>query len=99
MKRLKPEARKLSIFEAMLPLAETHGYEFVTRDMLGGALGITGNAVQYHFGTMCALREEFMGFAVRNEILSIIAQGVARGNEQALKAPADLRGRAVRSLL
>ena len=99
MKRLKPEVRKLEILEAMLPLAEKHGYEFVTRNMIGEALGITGNAVQYHFGAMGALRNEFMRFAVRNEILPIIAQGVARGEKRALRAPEELKVRAVQSLL
>lgn len=99
MKRLRAEDRKLSIFEAMLPLAETHGYSNVTRDMVGESLGITGNAVQHHFRTMEAMREEFIDFAIRNEILSIVAQAVAAGNKKALLAPEELRRRALRSLM
>lgn len=99
MKRLKPEDRKRSIFEAMLPLAEAHGYNNVTRDMVGQSLGITGNAVQHHFGTMEAMREGFIEFAIRNEILPIVAQAIAAGNKKALTAPKELRCKALRSLM
>lgn len=99
MKRLKADDRRQSIFEAMLPLAERHGYNNVTRTMVGDALGITGNAVQHHFDTMQAMRDGFVEFAIRNEVLPVVAQAIAAGNKKALLAPEGLREDALRSLM
>lgn len=98
-KRFKPEIRKEEILKAALVLANDRGYANVTRDEIADMVGISGPAVQYHFSTMKQLRRELMRYAVKVEHLHVVAQGVSARDAQALKAPEELRCRALQSLM
>lgn len=93
--RKKPAVRKDEILTVALPLAEADGYQCVTRDQIAKAAGCSGPTVQYHFGTMAQLRRDIMRQAIKRECLRVVAQGLASGDAQAVKAPEDLRRRAM----
>lgn len=90
-KRLKPDIRKENILKAALKLAAVGNYLVVTRDEIAKAVGVTGPALQYHFGTMARLRNELMRYAVRHRHPRVVAQGLATRNPQALKADDELK--------
>jgi len=101
MKRrhVKSEARKEDILAAALPLAERYGYDRISREQITTAAGVTGPVLNYHFGTMLQFRRDLMRYAVKSENLAVVAQGIAAKDPKALKAPKDLRHRAIFSLL
>lgn len=98
-RRLKPAVRKAEILTAALPLASARGYANVTRNDIAAAAGISGPAVQYHFGTMTQLRTDLMRHAVKQECLRVIAQGLAAQDRHAERADAELKRRAVCAML
>lgn len=98
-KRLKPDARKNDVLSLALRLAATRGYNRITRDQVAKAAGVTGPALTYHFGSMGQFRRQLMRLAVSEGCLAVVAQGLAAGDPQALKAPESLRRRAVEAML
>ena len=96
--RLKPAVRRDQILTTALSLAESSHYLQLTRDKIARALGLSGPAVQYHFGTMAKLRSEIMRAAVKREYLPVIAQGLMARDRQAAKADPDLKTRALESV-
>ena len=100
MKQVKLEARQrvAQILAAALELAPKVGYQKLTREAIAQHLGIPSSLIPYHMGTMPAFRRQIMREAVRVECLPVIAQGLAARDSQALKAPPELRARALQSL-
>lgn len=98
-KRLKPVIRKEEILAAALPLASERGYTNITRDRIALAAGVSGSAVQYHFGTMAKLRTELMRYAVKQRNPRVVAQGLAVRDRQAAKADDDLKRQARETML
>lgn len=98
-KRLKPAIRKEEILAAALILATKHGYTNVARDEIAKQVGVGGSAVQYHFGTMAKLRTELMRYAVKQQNLRVIAQGLAVSDRQAAKASKGLKRQALAAML
>ena len=96
--RLTPDVRREQVVMAALELAHSKPYWAVTRNELADAVGIAGSVVQYHFGTVKQMRRAIMRAAVHREDLLVIAQGIAAQDPHALRAPADLRARAVKTL-
>lgn len=90
-KRLKPDIRKEEILVAALKLAASSGYTNITRNEIAEKAGISGSAVQYHFGTMTQLRTELMRYAVKRRHPRVVAQGLATRNRHALKADDELK--------
>ena len=97
-KRLKPEVRKPEILAVALTLASDRGYTQITRNEIAYHVGVSGSAVQYHFGTMAKLRVELMRYAVKQRHPRVVAQGLAVRDRQALKADADLKSLAAASM-
>lgn len=97
--RLKPEARKTDLLAAALTLAEQLGYQHITRKQIAEAAGVSGPIIHHYFGTMGGLREELMRYAVEQENLTVIAQGLTGSNPAALAAPEALRRQALESVL
>ena len=100
MKRQRETAtvRREQCIEAALELATRKPYWRVTRNEIAEVVGVPGSTVQWHFGTVKAMRRDIMRAAIRAERLDIIAQGIANQDPHALKAPAGLRVRALDSL-
>lgn len=98
-KRKAPDLRRDEIVLGALPLAAEHGYAKITRDQIGEAVGISGQAVMYHFKTMAQLRRTIMRAAVRTECLPVIAQGLTAKDAQAFRASEALQEKSLRYVL
>ena len=97
-KRLSPAVRKREILAAALELADLQGYTNVTRDAIAAKAGVSGPAVQYHFGTMTQLLTALMRHAVKARHPRVVAQGLTARNPHALKADDELKRLARESL-
>lgn len=97
--RLTRRARHDSILAAAVRLAETKGYTKVTRDDIALAAGCSPALVSEMFGTMVCLRRACMRAAIANEVLAVVAQGLAARDPHAMKAPLALRELAAASLV
>ena len=97
--REKAGIRIEQCIEAALELAKHKPYYRVTRNEIADAVGVAGSVVQWHFGTVKKMRRQIMWAAIAAERLDIIAQGIANQDPYALKAPAELRAKALESLL
>ena len=96
--RKTADDRREQCIEAALELARHKPYWRVARNEIADAVGIAGSVVQWHFGTVKNMRRLIMRAAIAAERLDIIGQGIANQDPHALKAPADLRARALASL-
>lgn len=99
-KQIKLEAREriAQILRAALKIAPKKGYNRMTRDDIAKEADIPPTLITYHMGTMVELRRDIMREAIRVECLPVIAQGLTVRDRHALKAPEELRRRAVQSL-
>ena len=96
--KLEARERKAQILSAALDLCKTASYARVTREQIAEKAGCPPTLITYHFGTMPSLRRDIMREAVRVGCLPVIAQGLALRDSHALKAPEELRRRAVEAL-
>ena len=97
--RKSPADRREQILDAALDLAGRIGYTKVSRDKIAEKIGLTGQAVQYHIGTMAKLRRDLMRHAIRKEDLAVLGQGLAARDTHAAKAPEALRRAALEAML
>lgn len=96
--KLEARARMTQILAAALAIAPSKGYTSVTREDIAARAKVPPSLITYHFGTMPELRRCIMREAVRVACLPVIAQGLACRDRHALKAPPELREKAVQSL-
>lgn len=96
--RMTPDKRSAEILEAAVKLAKRIGFRRLTRDGVAEAAKVSTGLVSTHFGGIEGLRDAVMRVAVRDEVLAIVADGIANGNRIARRAPASLRQRALQSL-
>lgn len=96
--RLEPAVRKDQILAAAVELAKLRGYGSVTRDGIAAHAGCSTGLVTKYFSTMTQLKRSIMRVAVKNHILSIIAQGLAAQDPHARKAPEDVKQKALATL-
>ena len=96
--KMHPADRIAQILSAALVVASKVGYARLTREDIAKRADVPASLISYHLGTMPALRRKIMREAIRTECLPVVAQGLAIRDRFALKAPADLRARAVASL-
>lgn len=68
---------KQTILKAAVILAKTRGYRGVLKRHLSVVLGCGMGTVNYHFGTMDALRAEIVREAIRLDDRQIVLQAVA----------------------
>lgn len=97
--RLTPAQRRAQILEAAVELAGTSHYARITRQAIADEAGIAPTLVTHYFGTMTRMRRDIMRYAVRNECLRVIGQGLASQDKHALKASPGLQTAALGSLL
>lgn len=96
LQRLKPDARRAAIVDAAIKLSEGTHYLQVQRKQIAVALGVSPPAITYHFGTMEQIRDAVMCEAVKQENLAVIAQGLGARDAIAVRAPNELKKRALR---
>jgi AcrR family transcriptional regulator len=97
--RMKPEARRDQILIAALQIANTQGYNALTRDGVAEVAGVATGQVNHIFNTMTQLRRAVMRAAVHRELRPIIAQGLAQGDKDAHAAPEWLKREALELLM
>lgn len=97
--RLRPAQRREQILEAAVELAATGHYQKITRQAIADEAGIAPTLVTHYFGSMPLIRREVMIYAVRNECLRVIGQGLASQDLHALQASPGLQSAALGSLL
>jgi AcrR family transcriptional regulator len=97
--RLEPKTRETQLLKAAIILAKRIGYANITRDAIALEAGVASGLVSYRLGNMASIRTAVMRQAVRDGVIEIIAQGLAAGDEQAKKAPPEMRTRAAQYLM
>jgi AcrR family transcriptional regulator len=90
-----PAARRKLLLDTARAQAEKIGYTNLTRDGVAAAAGLAAGTLNFYFETMAGLRAELMRQAVKERHLRIIAQGVIARHPVALRAPKELRARAL----
>lgn len=96
--KLEARERIAQILAAALAIAPRKGYARITREEIAERAKVPPSLITYHFGTMPELRRDIMREAVRVECLPVIAQGLAAKDRHAMKAPEEIRTRAIESL-
>jgi hypothetical protein len=76
-----------------LRLARSAGLANVTREQIATEAGVAAGLVSLRLGTMPALRRSVMRAAVAQEVLEVVAEGLAARDPYALAAPLELRQR------
>ena len=97
--RTHPDLRRNNILHTAIKLSKSHGYILLTREMIAKEAGISVALVTRYFGTMSKLKAEVMTYAIDNEILSIISQGLANRDEQVISASVDIKTKAANYLI
>lgn len=92
---MKAKDRKADLLEAAVRLAEREGFANLRRDAIATEAGVSFALVTVRLGTMAKVKRAVMREAIRLEKLPIVGQGLAMGDANAKKAPADLKDRAV----
>lgn len=99
-KRLPPNDRKYEILMAAIAVAgRPGGWSKLTRDAVAREAKCADGLVSKYFNTMGQMRRAVMRFAVLTENLHVIAQGLATGDENAMKAAPELKARALNTLV
>lgn len=96
--RLTPAARTAQLIDVALKLAAKHGLANIRRDQIAEAADVSQGLVTERLGTMIEMRRTIMRQAVAREVLPVIAEGLACKDRAAMKAPAELKARALASL-
>lgn len=97
-KRLDPKVRKAEILAVAVQRASLLGLAGLRRDDVAQAAGVANGLVTRYFNTMTQLRRAVVRAAIHSENLPLIAQALANRDPDAMKAPEELRKRALASL-
>lgn len=92
--RVDPVLRKEHILNVAVLYAGIYGLKNVTRNVIAEAAGVSGGLVSTHFPGN-SLKDGVVEAAVRDRVLSIVAEGLLYGSEIAKAAPADLKKEAI----
>lgn len=93
------EVTKERILVAACDMAAELGVENIRRDAIAIRARVAMGCVSNYFINMGRLREAVMQRAVLTERLDLIAMGLANGDLLAIKAPKELKIRALRTLM
>lgn len=93
--RTDPKLRMRQILVVAVDVAREVGYNHMTREQVAEAAGVSMGLVSKYFNTMCQLRRDVMRYAVKNEVLEIIAQGLVHKDKHARKASDELKDKAL----
>jgi AcrR family transcriptional regulator len=96
--RLDPKERKSQLLDVALLHAQNKGLNGLRRDAIAADAGVSDGLVSRYFNTMKQLRRAVMRAAINRQILPIIAEGIALRDPDALKAPEELRTKALATL-
>lgn len=98
MARMNPVDRKADILASAVKAATEHGFAHLRLTHIAAAAECSNALVVSHFGTMVQMRRAVMRAAIKEQILPIIAEGVAMRDPSATKISDDLKRKALASL-
>ena len=87
------------ILKAAVARARVDGVQWITRDAVAAEAQVSAGLVNYYWGAMVELKRDVFKEAVRQEILPLIAQGLADGNAACRQAPKELKRKALGSVM
>lgn len=93
--RVDPDLRKQQILDVAVELSKEHGYHKITRDDIRRSAGVSAGVISQRFNTMKQLRRAVMRAAIHRKIPEIVAQGLANQDDNAKKAPPELKRQAL----
>lgn len=93
------EDRDGRILQAAIEQAKTDGYQWITRDAVAEAAGVSPGTVNTAYGTMPALKRAVLQAAVDGGVLEIVAQGLADRHPIVMNAPEDVRRAAAAAMV
>ncbi len=96
--RMQPKERAESIIKASIEMAIKDGYRQLKRDAVAEAAGVAYSMVNYVFSDIRTLQDEVLRYAIENDIIAIVAQGLVNNDPIAKGAPEAVKARAVESL-
>lgn len=96
--RMEKEARKASVLEAAIVVAEKIGFANMRTKDIAEQANCGYGTVTLYWKTMGQLRRGVMRAAIQRKCLKIIAVGLATGDKEAKKAPDDLKKAALATL-
>lgn len=98
MARMTPTDRKAAILDAAVAAAKKHGFANLRLVHIAEHAECSNALVVSHYGTMAQMRRAVMRAAVKQEILAIIAEGLATHDPVARKASSELQNKALATL-
>jgi AcrR family transcriptional regulator len=98
-KRMVPEVRTRELLQAAVELARKEGYQHITREAIAAHAGVSPALISVRLGTMPAMRRSVMRAAIAGGVLEVIGQGLAARDPRALKAPEELKRRAIEKMI
>lgn len=97
-RRMKPADRKACILTAAITEARRLGYNKFRLVDVAKAAACSTASVMHYWTTMEQVRRDVMRAAIKDEILEIVAVGIALDDPRCRKLSIDLRERAKASL-
>jgi len=94
-----PETRRGQILHVATRLAIKYNYKNITRAQIANKIKVTETLISYYFNTMENLRRAIIQNAIENDILEIIAQGLAVHDPEVMKLPKEKKEKALKILL
>lgn len=96
--RLQREERIELIIKASIPMALDNGYRQLRRDAVAQAAGISSGLLNHFFGNIRTFQNAVLQYAIDNEIVAIVAQGISNADPTVKGVSEGLRSRAILSL-
>jgi AcrR family transcriptional regulator len=96
MKRMQPDDRSNHILSAAALVAARGSYTTMTREDVATQADVAPSLITHYFGTMAALRDAVVWFAVDSAHVPLVAQGIMHRHPACKRLPAELRRKAAR---
>ncbi len=97
-RRMKPSESKAHLLVAAVKAAEVYGYSNFNRDHISEFSGKSATLITAYYPTVKQLKRAIMRYAIHNEVLSIVAEGIVTGCQQAKKADPELKQKALANI-
>lgn len=97
-RRTSAALRTEYLLSLSMDVAEREGFNKLSRTLVAEECGVSESLLAYYFGTVPNFKRTVMRHAIQHERLRIIAEGLAIRDVHALKAPEELKTRALMSL-
>lgn len=96
--RSDPKVRTNEILAAAILDAEKRGFQNITIRSLANHVGCSRALIHIYFNTIVQLKRSVMRYAIKDENLLIIAQGLVAKDPTARKASEELKDKAIASV-